>query len=173
MFHTTCKSPAGNLILRSDGEQLTGLFVAAKYDSVWLAQSKEFDQAEPFATTRLQLTEYFDGRRTQFDLPLAMVGTDFQMTVWNELVKIPYAMTISYAELARRIEKPSAARAVGNANGRNPISIVIPCHRVIGADGSLTGYGGGLTAKQWLLHFEARRLAKIGCKSGAEAACLL
>ena len=105
-----------------------------------------------------QLREYFAGKRTTFDLELAMQGTPFQLAVWNELRKIPYGHTISYAELAHRIGKPSAVRAVGAANGANPIPVIVPCHRVIGANGSLTGYGGGIERKQWLLALEGRRL---------------
>lgn len=103
-----------------------------------------------------QLTEYFDGTRRDFDLPLAPDGTTFQLRVWDELRRIAYGETISYGELARRIGQPTASRAVGAANGRNPLAIVVPCHRVIGADGTLTGYGGGLPVKQALLALEHR-----------------
>jgi methylated-DNA-[protein]-cysteine S-methyltransferase len=102
-----------------------------------------------------QLDEYFAGTRTDFDLPLSLHGTDFQRRVWLELTRIPYGETISYGELARRIGRPNAMRAVGLANGRNPVSIIVPCHRVIGADGSLTGYGGGLDRKRLLLGLES------------------
>ena len=101
-----------------------------------------------------QLREYFAGERRAFDLPLAPRGTPFQLQVWHELARIPFGATISYAQLAQRIGKPSAMRAVGAANGRNPLPIVLPCHRVIGADGSLTGFGGGLPTKQFLLQLE-------------------
>lgn len=107
---------------------------------------------------RKQLDEYFAGRRREFTIELAPKGTAFQIAVWNELLKIPYGDTISYSELAMRIGKPNAVRAVGTANGANPIPIIIPCHRVIGANGSLTGYGGGIERKQWLLALEGRRL---------------
>jgi methylated-DNA-[protein]-cysteine S-methyltransferase len=105
-----------------------------------------------------QLGEYFAGKRETFDVPMSMKGTPFQLAVWNELTRIPYGHTISYAELAFRIGKPSAVRAVGAANGANPIPVIVPCHRVIGANGSLTGYGGGIERKQWLLALEGRRL---------------
>jgi methylated-DNA-[protein]-cysteine S-methyltransferase len=108
----------------------------------------------PLAATVVQLNEYFNGGRREFDLPLYFEGTTFQRRVWQELTEIPYGETWSYGQLARRIGKPSASRAVGLANGRNPISILVPCHRVIGADGSLTGYGGGLERKRWLLAHE-------------------
>lgn len=105
-----------------------------------------------------QLFEYFAGSRRQFDVELAPKGTPFQLAVWNELLNIPYGRTISYSELAGRIGKPSAVRAVGAANGANPIPVIVPCHRVIGANGSLTGYGGGIARKQWLLALEGQRL---------------
>jgi methylated-DNA-[protein]-cysteine S-methyltransferase len=105
-----------------------------------------------------QLREYFEGKRRTFDLELAMRGTEFQLAVWSELQRIPYGDTISYSELARRIGKPSAIRAVGAANGANPIPVIVPCHRVIGSNGTLTGYGGGIERKQWLLALEGRRL---------------
>jgi methylated-DNA-[protein]-cysteine S-methyltransferase len=106
------------------------------------------------ARTRAQLGEYFAGRRTGFDLPLGPRGTEFQRKVWTTLAGIPYGETISYAQLAARVGKPTAMRAVGAANGRNPLPIMLPCHRVIGADGSLTGFGGGLPTKQFLLQLE-------------------
>lgn len=113
------------------------------------------------ATTCRQLAEYFAGRRTAFDVPLAPEGTAFQLRVWAELRRIPYGQTISYGELARRVGQPRAARAVGAANGANPIPIIVPCHRVIGASGKLTGFGGGLDVKAQLLALESaqRRLA--------------
>lgn len=105
-----------------------------------------------------QLREYFAGQRQVFSLELALQGTDFQLAVWNELLRIPYGVTISYAELAHRIGRPSAIRAVGTANGANPVPVIVPCHRVIGSNGTLTGYGGGIERKQWLLALEGRRL---------------
>jgi len=108
-----------------------------------------------------QLREYFAGKRTTFDLALIPQGTEFQVKVWNELRRIPYGETISYKQLAERIGKPKAVRAVGAANGANPIPIVIPCHRVIGNDGSLTGFGGGLPLKKRLLELESRQLALL------------
>lgn len=111
---------------------------------------------EPLALARRQLDEYFAGERQQFELPLHPVGTPFQCDVWWALADIPYGATTSYGELARRLGKPQAMRAVGAANGRNPLPIILPCHRVIGADGSLTGFGGGLPTKQFLLSLESR-----------------
>jgi methylated-DNA-[protein]-cysteine S-methyltransferase len=112
--------------------------------------------ATPLAEARRQLEEYFAGARTRFELKLHPVGTPFQLAVWEELGRIPYGVTISYAELARRIGQPAAVRAVGAANGRNPIPVILPCHRVIGSNGSLTGFGGGLPTKRFLLSMEDR-----------------
>jgi methylated-DNA-[protein]-cysteine S-methyltransferase len=111
-------------------------------------------ESELLERARRQLAEYFAGKRRTFDLPLAPHGTEFQCAVWRALADIPYGETISYAQLATRVGKPTATRAVGAANGRNPLPIVLPCHRVIGADGSLTGFGGGLPTKQFLLRLE-------------------
>ena len=113
-------------------------------------------EAAAFATA--QLSEYFAGERSEFDLPLHPVGTDFQLRVWEALLDVPYGETVSYGEIAEAIGNPGGSRAVGAANGRNPISIVAPCHRIIGANGSLTGYGGGLDRKAWLLNLEAQAL---------------
>ncbi len=149
-------SPIGRLMLTSNGTALTGLFMEPGRKKVpqpvegWV----EDLSAAPLAATVVQLREYFEGGRREFDLPLHFEGTLFQRRVWQELTEIPYGETWSYGQLARRIGNPSASRAVGLANGRNPISILVPCHRVIGADGSLTGYGGGLERKRWLLAHE-------------------
>ena len=117
----------------------------------------EFEEgtSEVIEETVRQLDEYFAGKRREFDVPLLFVGTDFQKKVWNELLNIPYGQTVSYGEMARRIGMPKSVRAVANANGANAISILAPCHRVIGSDGSLTGYGGGLAAKKTLLELES------------------
>ena len=109
----------------------------------------------PFASVQRQLSEYFEGRRDTFDVPLVMDGSPFERSVWRALQEIPYGETVSYGEIARRVGQPSAARAVGLANGRNPIAVIVPCHRVIGADGTLTGYGGGLERKRVLLELES------------------
>jgi methylated-DNA-[protein]-cysteine S-methyltransferase len=111
---------------------------------------------EPFAAAFRQLREYFDGQRTEFDLRLSLDGTAFQQRVWAALQAIPYGQTVSYGQLADRLGQPTASRAVGLANGKNPVSIVVPCHRVVGADGSLTGYGGGIERKRYLLAHELR-----------------
>jgi len=152
---TYMDSPIGLLLLTCDGEALTGLFMDVPgRPSRDLADSVEGAAAEPLLTAVRQLSEYFAGTRREFDLPLRMQGTDFQQRVWRNLTKIRYGETWSYGELARSVGNPNASRAVGLANGRNPISILVPCHRVIGADGSLTGYGGGLERKRWLLAHE-------------------
>jgi methylated-DNA-[protein]-cysteine S-methyltransferase len=145
-------TPIGMLTLTSNGRALTRL---------WLTDTDlGGDAAAPFeedavlAVAREQLEAYFDMRLRQFDLPLEPHGTDFQRRVWDSLKQIPFGKTISYAELARRVDKPKAVRAVGAANGRNPLMIIVPCHRVIGADGSLTGFGAGIERKRWLLDHE-------------------
>lgn len=147
-------SPIGRLLLTSDGSALTGLFMEpsrkAQSTQGWLEDAG----IEPLAMAARQLNEYFAGARRDFDLPLRLQGTVFQRRVWQELIEIPFGATRSYGQLARRLGNPSASRAVGLANGSNPISILVPCHRVIGADGSLTGYGGGLERKRWLLAHE-------------------
>lgn len=113
----------------------------------------------PFAEVRAQLQEYFAGARQHFEFPMHPVGTDFQLSVWRELSRIPYGATHSYADVAKRIDRPKAMRAVGAANGRNPLPIVVPCHRVIGSNGSLTGFGGGLPVKQFLIALEQRAIS--------------
>ncbi len=151
--YTTVDSPIGELLLVGDGQVLHGLSMqdAPRPRSV-LPEWRRDDGA--FPEIRRELSEYFAGERTEFQVPLAMEGTTFQRTVWNALRAIPYGETRSYGELARGIGKPSAMRAVGLANGRNPIAVIVPCHRVIGADGSLTGFGGGLERKRTLLDLE-------------------
>jgi methylated-DNA-[protein]-cysteine S-methyltransferase len=149
-------SPVGDILLEAENGRLTGLYL--RHDGkVVGGDDSVFDAA------REQLDAYFAGELEEFDLPLALNGTPFQLRVWDELARIPFAETISYKELALRLGDLKLVRAVGLANGRNPISIVIPCHRVIGADGTLVGYGGGLDRKRWLLDHEAvasgRRLA--------------
>ncbi len=149
------ESPVGRLLLRVHQAKLTHLLFAGRRRVGIRATGRESDGAILDRAER-QLEEYFTGRRRSFDLPLAPSGTQFQTAVWRALETIPWGAVTSYGEIARRIDRPTAARAVGAANGRNPISIIVPCHRVIGADGSLTGYGGGLEAKKRLLAIEGR-----------------
>ena len=157
LLYTKVDSPIGELLLTGDGSALHGLHMQEgrrpmRIHPDWIRAE------EPFARARTQLAEYFDGRRREFDLPLAPWGTPFQLRVWHALRGIPYGRTASYGEIARQVGVPSAPRAVGVANGLNPIAVVVPCHRVIGADGSLTGYGGGLERKRLLLDLEAGTL---------------
>lgn len=152
--HTLLDSPYGPLTLVATDGVLSALYMTDhRHQPPRETFGEEVDTGS-FAEAVRQLGEYFDGTRTSFDLPLHLEGTPFQRTVWAELQRIPYGETLSYGELAGRLGKPGASRAVGLANGRNPVSIVVPCHRVIGASGSLTGYGGGLDRKQRLLAFE-------------------
>lgn len=151
---TTMDSPIGELTLTSDGERLTGIQMHEQRHLKKIPAEAQRDDGG-LAPVVAQLQAYFAGELTDFDLPLEMHGTDFQRRVWTALCEIPYGETISYGELARWVGNPKASRAVGLANGRNPVAIVVPCHRVIGADGSLTGYGGGLDRKVWLLEHEA------------------
>jgi methylated-DNA-[protein]-cysteine S-methyltransferase len=153
--HTVMDSPYGPLTLVAADGRLAGLYMEEHRHRPPLETFGPRDE-EPFRAARVQLTEYFEGRRTVFDLPLHQGGTPFQQTVWRGLLDIPFGETWSYGQLAAHIGRPGAARAVGLANGRNPISIVVPCHRVIGSSGSLTGYGGGLDRKRRLLDFERR-----------------
>jgi methylated-DNA-[protein]-cysteine S-methyltransferase len=155
VWYDYLSTPIGKLLLAADAEGLR---------EVWFETGKHRQDPAPawqrapakvaFAATQLQ--EYFAGERQHFDLPLHPLGTSFQVNVWLTLAEIPYGTTISYGELARRIDQPLAVRAVGAANGRNPLPIVLPCHRVIGSDGSLTGFGGGLPTKRFLLALEDR-----------------
>jgi methylated-DNA-[protein]-cysteine S-methyltransferase len=154
MLYTSLESPIGELLAVGDSRGLRGLYMQEGRTAIAVRAGWEAAD-EPFAEARAQLAEYFAGQRRAFDLPLAMAGSPFQRRVWRALQDIPYGETISYGELARRIGVPSASRAVGVANGRNPVSVIVPCHRVIGADGSLTGYGGGLARKRLLLELEA------------------
>ena len=154
-YYTYLDSPLQPLLLTSDGAALTGLFmVAHKHGPEVGADWHQDDEAAPFAEARRQLTAYFAGHLTDFDLPLAPAGTAFQKRVWDELRRIPHGQTVSYGELARRIGSPNACRAVGLANGRNPLSIIVPCHRVVGANGKLVGYAGGMARKEALLALE-------------------
>ncbi len=154
-------SPVGRLVLTSDGPTITGLNLPehSGRPAAPIAASWRQDPG-PFREAVAQLDAYFEGERTTFDLPLSMGGTPFQRQVWDALLTVPYGTTVSYAEQARRIGRAGSARAVGAANGRNPVAIIVPCHRVIGAGGKLTGYGGGLPLKQWLLDHEATVLGR-------------
>ena len=156
-FYCLHPSPVGPLLLMSDGEYLIGLHTENdKYKPRLQREWVQDSGAVPFPSARRELDEYFEGRRQTFTLRLKPAGTAFQLRVWDLLCAIPFGKTISYGELARRVGNINASRAVGMANSRNPISIIVPCHRVIGSDKSLTGYAGGLDRKQALLEHEAR-----------------
>ncbi|HEY9646044.1 MAG TPA: methylated-DNA--[protein]-cysteine S-methyltransferase [Chroococcidiopsis sp.] len=155
MYYTWVDSPLGALLLTSDGRSLTGLYLQGQQHFPTLTQDwQEAAQIDPLGQTQEQLTDYFAHQRQQFDLPIDPQGTAFQKQVWQLLQQIPFGETCSYGALAHMLGQPNASRAVGAANGRNPISIIVPCHRVIAANGKLTGYAGGLDRKQWLLHHE-------------------
>jgi methylated-DNA-[protein]-cysteine S-methyltransferase len=157
IWHSDMTSPLGKLRLESDGVALTRIALPLeKPKAVRQAtrQTTRRDDLEVFAAARHQLQAYFSGQAQEFDLPLAPSGTPFQREVWAELRRIPRGETISYAELAQRVGSPRAHRAVGAANGQNPLPIVVPCHRVVGSNGRLMGFAGGLEAKAWLLRLE-------------------
>ncbi len=162
IFTTSFDSPIGTIHLAStakglcllefdDEKRIDGHF--KQFNKYWDVELKK-KETKITTKAKLQLDEYFNGKRTMFELPLVLVGTDFQINVWNELLKVPYGITRSYKEQALAIGNLKAIRAVASANGKNPIWIVVPCHRVIGSDGSLTGYAGGLWRKKWLLEHE-------------------
>ena len=148
-------SPVGPLTLVSTGGVLSGLYMDRQR---YRPPAETFGEpdAAPFSEVVEQLAEYFAGKRSEFSVPVSLSGTEFQRTVWTALQDIRYGETVSYGELAERIGRPTASRAVGLANGKNPVSIIVPCHRVVGSTGDLTGYGGGLDRKQYLLDFEQR-----------------
>ena len=163
IFTTSFDSPLGTIHLASttkglcllefdDEKRIDGYF--KQFNKYWDVELKK-KETKTTTTTKLQLDEYFNGKRTTFKLPLNLVGTDFQINVWNELLKIPFGVTRSYKEQALAIGNLKVIRAVATANGENRISIIVPCHRIIGSDGSLTGYGGGIWRKQQLLELES------------------
>jgi methylated-DNA-[protein]-cysteine S-methyltransferase len=151
MASTVIASPVGSLRLQADDGGLTGIWFVGNGEP----ERGDLDSDPVLRATAEQLAEYFAGRRTGFELPLAATGTPFQRAVWDALREIPYGRTWSYADVALHIGNPRAVRAVGAANGRNPLPIVVPCHRVVGANGTLTGYGGGLENKRILLDLES------------------
>ncbi len=152
-------SPIGVLVIEEKQGKISGLSMQAR----WQETGGRYRKTPLLARACCQLQEYFQGKRYSFDLPLYLEGTDFQKKIWAALQTIPYGETRSYGELAEQIGNPRAARAVGGANHHNPVMIVVPCHRVIGADGSLTGFGGGLPAKRYLLGLEKRWAGRFPC----------
>jgi methylated-DNA-[protein]-cysteine S-methyltransferase len=156
-LYTETTSPLGSLLLTAENGALTGVhFPGQKHDRPRQPHWQRADDDPVLASARAQLAEYFDGRRPSFDLPLAPRGTPFQQAVWRALLAVPFGATSTYGSIAAVIRRPKAVRAVGAAIGANPIGIVVPCHRIVGADGTLTGYAGGLERKARLLALEAR-----------------
>lgn len=154
MYYCYLATPIGELLLAGDEDGLS----LVSFPEGAMRRDPEDDwiyKEKPFAAARRQLTEYFAGERREFNLPVKLSGTEFQLSVLEALRNIPYGETMSYADIARRIGRPKAVRAVGAANGRNPVPIIVPCHRVIGSHGDLTGFGGGLETKEALLRLEA------------------
>jgi methylated-DNA-[protein]-cysteine S-methyltransferase len=159
--HVVLPSPIDDITVVTDGAALTGVYMAVHRHTDRTRWGERVAITQPRTPAVLrdaadQLTAYFAGDRTCFDLPLAPQGTEFQLRVWEQLLQIPYGETSSYGELAGRLGSPGASRAVGLANGRNPLSIIVPCHRVVGSTGQLTGYGGGIERKRALLALEER-----------------
>lgn len=155
IYYKWLESPLGAVLMVADARSLTGLYLQGQ--KYFPQPTKDWQEARTlslFEQAQTQLTEYFAHQRQTFDLPLDPQGTPFQKQVWQQLRQIPYGETISYGTLAQRLNKPTASRAVGAANGKNPISIIVPCHRVVATNGLLTGYAGGLDRKQWLLQHE-------------------
>ena len=163
IYWTTYKAPIGEMLLVAEASGLRELHLPGSF-AARDAASASTSACVPLAKAVEQLEAYFAGDLTRFDLPLVLTGTAFQLQVWRALADIPYAKTESYGSVAARIGKPKASRAVGMANNKNPVAIVLPCHRVIGSDGSLVGYGGGLWMKQWLLRHESA----VAERNGAE-----
>ena len=155
---TRFPSPLGELVLTASETALTGIYFPTSRQVPPLHDVERGSGGEVLARTRDQLSEYFARTRTTFDLPLQPSGTPFELRVWEELRAIPFGATLSYSEIARRLGDVRSTRAVGAANGKNPIPIIVPCHRVVGANGELTGFGGGLDRKRWLLEHEGALL---------------
>ncbi|MGD9720501.1 MAG: methylated-DNA--[protein]-cysteine S-methyltransferase [Pirellulales bacterium] len=168
IIYAYTSSPLGKLLLTSDGRRLSGIYFPCHQEQHQPGPNWRRD-ANPFDDTRRQLDAYFAGKLAEFDVPLAMNGTPFEKRVWDALRRIAYGTTVSYRDIAQRIGQVTACRAVGLANGRNPIPIIVPCHRVIGADGSLTGYGGGLDTKRYLLELEGVELRERKMRRTAAA----
>jgi methylated-DNA-[protein]-cysteine S-methyltransferase len=154
-------TPLGSVLVVVSREELVGLYFDGHVRTPRVDHLPD-RESPALATVRRQLDEYFAGTRTEFDVPTRLEGSPYQRRVWAALTRVPFASTATYGEIARALGTPGAARAVGAANGRNPISIIIPCHRLLGADGTLTGYGWGLERKRWLLDHERQAAVGIG-----------
>jgi methylated-DNA-[protein]-cysteine S-methyltransferase len=155
-YHKIITSPVGKLKLVATDKALCAVLFHG--DSTWMFYSQPIARHAILDRAEQQLAEYFRGERTTFDLPMEFGGTEFQKKAWKALTKIPYGKTISYREQAKMLGDTKKARPIGQANGKNPISIIVPCHRVIGASGKLTGYGGGLSCKEYLLNLERKNV---------------
>lgn len=155
MYYTYHQTPIGKILIAGNTCEIR-MMSFPKGNQVRQVEPDWTESKQPFELAISQLDDYFSGARMQFDLPLSPAGTEFQQQVWQTLLTIPYGQTTSYGELAKMINRPKASRAVGAANGANPIPIVIPCHRVIGSTGNLTGFGGGIPTKRWLLAHEKK-----------------
>ncbi|MCG8423025.1 MAG: methylated-DNA--[protein]-cysteine S-methyltransferase [Proteobacteria bacterium] len=158
LFVKQTNSPLGSIYFVATDRALTGLYLETQ-SAQCTANARRVNKHDVIDFAIAELTSYFGGGLTSFSTPIEMSGTAFQKTVWNALLDIPFGETRSYSELAEKVGKPRAARAVGTANGKNPLGIFVPCHRVIGADGSLTGYAGGIANKRWLLAHESAVVA--------------
>lgn len=169
VFYSTLETPIGTLLLTSDGEELTRVSMGPR--ERWPVEEQWLRDDRGLAEARRQLDAYFHGRRRTFDLPLRLEGTPFQRRIWEALREVPFGETVGYAELGRCAGRAGAARAVGGAVGRNPLAIVVPCHRVVGSDGSLVGFGGGLERKRRLLEHEGAT-GVPGGKRGKRAAAV-
>ena len=155
LFWGTVESPIGLIEIGATDQAIRSLYFVEEPR----ADAEDADNPHPLIAKAVhQLQEYFNGTRTEFDLPLALHGTDFQQQVWQQLLTVAYGQMASYRDIAYALDKPKAVRAVGAANGQNPISLIVPCHRIIGSNGKLTGYGGGLWRKEWLLKHEGALL---------------
>jgi len=155
LYYDYYQSPRGRILLVADDQALTGVYFAGqKYHPRINGKWRRADRHEPLRQAKRELSEYFDGKRTRFTIKLAPQGTPFQRAVWKAIAGVRFGQTIAYAELAARAGYPGSARAAGAATGRNPISIIVPCHRIVGSNGSLTGYAGGLAKKRALLALE-------------------
>ncbi|HVX62078.1 MAG TPA: methylated-DNA--[protein]-cysteine S-methyltransferase [Pirellulales bacterium] len=168
IYYAEAPSPLGELLLLSDGESLSGLYFAGHRRGPAPGADWRRDKG-PFKQVEDELARYFAGESCEFNVRLAPRGSEFQREVWNELRRIPPGATLTYAQLAARIGRPKAVRAAGAANARNPISIIVPCHRVVGARGALTGYAGGLERKEWLLRHETRLNAPVRVQAASVA----
>jgi methylated-DNA-[protein]-cysteine S-methyltransferase len=161
VFYSYVDSALGQVLVTSQDNKLTGLYFKGRHHARTFPTWTNQDDLEIFAQTEQQLDEFANGERKTFDLPISLNGTPFRMQVWAEIAKIPFGETITYAEIAELLDKPDAVRAVGTATGSNPLSIIIPCHRVVGKCGTLTGYAGGIPRKTALLDFESGKTPSL------------